>query len=97
MPSDAFLFLAFAALQLADYELTAGILARGGRELNPLVRWLIARLGNAGLVLAKLVAVALGYVLAYHGETALLAAGCVLYVGICAWNWRQARSKSSRT
>lgn len=91
MPSDPCLFLAFCALQLVDYELTVGILQRGGRELNPLVRWLIARLGNAGLILAKLFAVALGYVLLLHGETALLAAGCVLYVALLAWNWRHSR------
>lgn len=90
------MFLLFAVLQLADYELTSGILARGGSDLNPLVRWLIARLGNAGLVLAKLIAVAIGYVLAYHGETALLAAGCVLYVGICGWNWKQHSRGSSK-
>lgn len=88
MPSDPFLFLAFCALQLVDYELTAGILQRGGRELNPIVRRLIARLGNAGLILAKLVALALGAVLLLHGETTMLVAGCVLYVALLAWNWR---------
>lgn len=90
------MFLLFAVLQLADYELTSGILARGGREQNPLVRWLIARLGNWGLVLAKLTAVALGYVLAYHGETALLAAGCVLYAGVVGWNWKQHSKGASK-
>lgn len=94
MPSDA--FLSFSVLQFADYEMTSGILKRGGHELNPLVRWLIARLGNAGLVLAKLIAVAVGYVLASHGETALLAAGCALSTGIVGWNWRQAQRQRSQ-
>lgn len=40
--------------------------------------------------------IALGYVLASHGETALLAAGCVLYVGICGWNWKQHSKGASK-
>ena len=34
----ALLCLLFAGLQLIDYELTSGILKRGGRELNPMLR-----------------------------------------------------------
>lgn len=58
--------------------------------------WLIERLGNAGLAVWKLVAVVAGYALLRHQQTAGLAALCVLYVGICAWNWRQAQHQRSR-
>lgn len=91
MPSDAFIFVVFAALQLADYELTAGILKRGGRELNPAVRWALDRFGNVGLIAWKLLACAAGYVLLAAGLTWALAALGVLYAGIVAWNWRQVR------
>lgn len=96
MLSDACLFLIFAALQLVDYELTTGILKRGGRELNPAVRWALDRFGNAGLIAWKLVAVAAGYVLLHTGLTLALAGLCVLYVGIVAWNWRQVQKQRSK-
>ena len=39
----ALLCLLFIGLQLIDYELTSGILKRGGRELNPMLRWHLPR------------------------------------------------------
>lgn len=36
----------FAALQVADVTLTTLILRRGGRELNPAMRWLMDKLGT---------------------------------------------------
>jgi hypothetical protein len=40
------LFWLFAALQAADAATTAYILHRGGRELNPLLRAIMARVGT---------------------------------------------------
>lgn len=40
------LFWLFAALQAADAATTAYILHRGGRELNPLLRAIMARIGT---------------------------------------------------
>lgn len=40
--------------------------------------------------------IALSYVLASHGETALLAAGCALYAGIVGWNWKQHSKGASK-
>lgn len=45
----------FAALQVADIATTLLILNNGGRELNPVVKWFIDRLGPvSGLVTIKL-------------------------------------------
>ena len=88
----ALLCLLFIGLQLIDYELTSGILKRGGRELNPMLRWLMGRIGTRpALLAAQLLAVALGWLLAYHGEALALVALCVIYTGVCAWNWRVLR------
>lgn len=84
------LFALFAVLQFLDYELTSGLLQRGGRELNPVVRWMMERFGQQqGLMLAKLAALGVGAFLAYTGSAWALAALCVVYVGVVAWNWRQ--------
>lgn len=94
----ALLCLLFAGLQLIDYELTSGILKRGGRELNPMLRWLMGRIGTRpALLAAKLLAVALGWVLAYHGEALALVVLCVIYLGVCAWNWRVLRRLRRRS
>lgn len=88
----ALLCLLFAGLQLIGYELTSGIIKRGGHELNPMLRWLMGRIGiRPALVIAKLAAVALGWVLAYHDEALALALLCAAYTGVCAWNWRVLR------
>ena len=80
------LFLLYVALQLADYALTARILDRGGLELNPLVRTLIDTWGKRGLVVAKLVAVAVGGVaLLYERADIVLGVLCALYALVAGW------------
>lgn len=50
----------FILLQLGDFVTTRQVLSRGGRELNPIVQWLMTRLGIIpGLAVAKILAVAL--------------------------------------
>jgi Domain of unknown function (DUF5658) len=47
-------FVALCILQILDIASTVGVLANGGRELNPLARWLMMRLGVIpALVLLK--------------------------------------------
>ena len=55
------LFIALAALQAVDAATTLTVLARGGREANPAMRWLMRKLGLLpALVAAKMVLVGLG-------------------------------------
>lgn len=50
-----FLLIALFALQIADAVTTKRVLERGGRELNPVVRWLIEKLGVTGGLAAKVI------------------------------------------
>jgi len=58
-PAEAvpYVFLAMMALQVADAWTTIVILERGGRELNPLVRWVIDRVGPRPAMVVKLLAI----------------------------------------
>lgn len=87
--ASALLCLLLIGLQIIDYELTTGIIRRGGVELNPLLRRLMERMGvQPALISAKLIAAGMGWILAYHGEAFALAVLCAIYAGVCAWNWR---------
>ena len=46
--------IVFALAQLADVVTTLGFLRRGGREVNPIIAWLMARLGGRGWIVVKL-------------------------------------------
>ncbi|MBK6800355.1 MAG: hypothetical protein IPG83_02390 [Novosphingobium sp.] len=84
------LLIALAALQALDGLTTRRILAQGGRELNPVMRFAFAKLGfwpamalkgTGVLALAAWVAGQAGPI-----APALLA---VIYAAVVAWNWRQ--------
>lgn len=48
----------FLALQFLDYDSTKKVLANGGRELNPIVNFLMKKFGvNRGLIIAKFIAI----------------------------------------
>ena len=84
MAAEYILLFALILLQYGDVWSTWRVIGRGGRELNPLVAWLIARLGLMPGLLALKVPICLGAI----GATAagmmpwwLLAGLCALYVG----------------
>lgn len=84
----------FVALQVADYWTTMRCIAAGrGHEANPVMAWLMARIGvGPAFVGMKLVAIALAmnlFVISF--APFVLAALCAWY-GWVAWNnWRIAR------
>lgn len=92
------LIILFVALQIADIATTIRALDRGARELNPVVRWFMARLGTVpGLVVIKGAGCAaiIAGVLFAHGYAplvALIALGliCAGYGYVALHNWRQA-------
>ena len=86
--NTAFL-IGFIALQVADGVTTAMILARGGRELNPAVRWMIEKLGaRTALAAAKVIAIIAFALILDHVPWSVLAGLCALYVVVCANNLR---------
>ena len=82
-----------AAMQVADFVLTRATLRRGGKELNPIARWIIARAGMSGLLVAKLAAgvggaaVLCWIALQLPVATWLIAALCLLYAWVIHNNW----------
>lgn len=83
-----------ASLQVADAYLTWRVLDNGGREMNPLVRILMDRLGVvAGLVVAKLALLILAaFWLADHLVLMLVLIG--LYAWVVMHNWKELASHS---
>jgi hypothetical protein len=81
--------LVLAILQLCDGLLTARVLARGGWELNPVMHYLMDKLGiTAGLILPKLVLTVLLwlYVSNYPLVLVLLV---ITYLIVVVHNWQQ--------
>lgn len=81
------LLLLFGVLQAADIYTTYTLLSSGGRELNPVMRWAMDKLGMVrGLVIMKLLTVGLVVVLFNEALTFWL---CIFYAGVVGWNTYQ--------
>lgn len=77
----------FAALQAVDVTLTVLVLRKGGRELNPIMRWFMDRLGMIpGLAAPKVIAI--GIIAAINIEWFTIAF-CALYAAVAAWNLKE--------
>ena len=84
---------ALIALQAADLATTLVVLQRGGKELNPVARWFIVKLGPLfGLSLLKLAAIAvMVWAAPTPGVDYVFAALCGAYVFVVANNVRVLR------
>ena len=80
-------------LQLADFASTwRAIRWRGGREINPVVRWLMSRLGfAAGLTLAKVIGALLALWFWHDGAETELWVFSALYALVVVNNLRVRR------
>ena len=84
---EHWLYVLFLATQGADAVLTALILNRGGRELNPLIRWAMDRLGVIpALAASKVVICTSIYAVLPWMPIWVMLLLCLWYVGICGWN-----------
>ena len=82
------LLILLAAMQAADWWTTRTILALGGYERNPAVRWLMGKLGtDAALAVKTVIVVAIGAVL-LRWPWPFLAALNALYAWVVWSNWR---------
>jgi hypothetical protein len=79
-------FLVFLALQTADFLTTAIVLRLGGSESNPIVQHFITADALHGLLIAKLVAVAIGAICLISGRHRALRVTNMAFATIVAWN-----------
>jgi len=78
------LLMVLAVLQLIDAYTTHTILARGGRELNPVMRWIFDRTGViTGLIVKGAAVVAIGWSVQ---DIQMLQAIVGAYVVLAVWN-----------
>ena len=80
--------LSYSYLQILDFLTTIAFMTNGIREGNPLVRLAITVGGNplGGLLVVKLLAVALGLYCWRMGRETLLSRINVLFAVVVAWN-----------
>ena len=84
--------IVFIILQIADVWLTLKVIDRGGRELNPAVAWVMARLGDLpGLLAVKTVYVCAVCLALPWLSAAALWVICAAYAALAAWNALQLR------
>jgi hypothetical protein len=70
----------------ADGWTTERALDRGAREANPVARWLVKRMGDRGLLVAKVAGYAL-LLVSHAPDWSYWLAGA-LQLAAAAWNWR---------
>lgn len=82
-------------LQVLDLVLTVKVLNQGGREMNPVIAWLILRVGPVlGIAAAKLPLLAIGIWLVARPMAwtpHLLGLLCAVFAWVCWHNWRALR------
>lgn len=82
------LLIQFSYLQLLDVLTTLAFLANGGREANPVIRFMLAVGPSpvAGLVTVKVLALLLAVYCVRRARLQLLARVNMLFAGLVAWN-----------
>ncbi len=80
--------LQYSYLQVLDFLTTIAFLLQGVQEGNPLVRFALSYAPNpiGGLLLVKIVAVALGFYCWKVGKQRLLTRMNVMFAIVVAWN-----------
>lgn len=83
-----YLMVQYSYLQVLDFLTTVAFLAHGIQEANPLVRGLIGITESSvgGVLLAKLIAIALGIYCWKMGRVNLLVRINILFALLIAWN-----------
>ena len=90
------LFALFIVVQVLDIYTTVHVLLAGAREANPLMHWLMERIGMVpALIVGKAIVVAIVlaavlYAPSTHLTLAVAIVDC-LYAGACLHNYRIAR------
>lgn len=82
------LIILLLALQVLDYHTTKTILALGGRELNPVMRWLMDRVGVEEALTLKGTLVVIAAVLFFREYVLALVAMNVIFLAVVLFNYR---------
>ncbi len=83
-----FAFVIFLVLQVADVITTRKALARGGREANPIVAWLMRRFGERWVVVKCGGGLIAGVILMGTGAVFILWLVCAFYLLVILNNIR---------
>lgn len=76
-------------LQILDVATTIRVLDNGGYETNPIVAWMMDRLGDYGWIVVKLAIAAIGALLIYRsGQIWPLWAMCAVYAFVVYRNYK---------
>ena len=87
-----FLLWFFAVLQVADGMTTLHILARGGKELNPAMRWIFEQIGTLnGVFITKTLLVIVFWMFYDYIPIWAFAAMCGLYAAVVYHNVNELR------
>jgi Domain of unknown function (DUF5658) len=78
--------LLFLVLQVADFVTTAMVLRMGGAETNPIVRHFMTADPLQGLLLAKVLALAIGGICLFGKKYRAMRLTNVAFTGVVAWN-----------
>ena len=78
--------LVFLLLQVADFATTFIAFKLGGSEQNPLILGFIGAFGQQGLLIAKVVVIIGGTVLALASKYRALRIASIVFVGVVLWN-----------
>lgn len=88
MSADTGALILLALLQVADIVTTWKVLSQGGRELNPVMAWVMDHLGVLpGMVAVK--AVLIGTVVAFPPGMVAMGVLCAMYAVVAVRNARQ--------
>ena len=87
------LVLVFWALTVVDYVLTKRILANGGKELNPVMAWLIRQGAFAPVKFG--IALVAGLLIVYYKIMWVAVFAVVLMVAVCVWNSYQSAKRTA--
>jgi hypothetical protein len=82
------LYILFTILNWLDFYFTRIILRKGGKELNPVIKFL-------GLLPAKIAGQILIGLFGYFGNWAVLIPVDMILIGTCIWNYIQLRKNAN--
>ena len=91
MMFDLLTFLALLAAQIADVVTTNRVLAKGGRELNPVMRWIMDKTGDQWAVVKVVLALIVAVVLWASGMAWAIWIITALTWAVALLNWRTLR------
>lgn len=86
-------WIVFLLMQLADIWTTVRVLDAGGKELNPVIRYLMRKLGDGWMLVKVLLAFAAALIVQHEIGNIGVYAISALYFGVVVYNHFQLRRR----